>query len=184
MHSLLLFSAFFLVAMPSIIWNEKEPMPRPEAGGAAGFTGGELVIAGGTSWDGETKLWLKEVQIYNPVRNVWRQGPPLPLALAYGPFVHSGNELEIFGGTDGKQVHRESWKLNAAKTAWETTGETPADVLLGGAARSGGEEFLMGGCPDAADLTRCSDAVWRRGSGGTKTPGAARSAGPTCAGTM
>ena len=141
-------------------------MPRPEAGGAAGFTGGELIIAGGTAWDGETKVWLKEVQIYNPSRNDWRAGPPLPVALAYGPFVHSGSDLEIFGGTDGKQVHRESWKLDAAKAKWESTGRVPADVLLGAAARSGGDVFLMGGCPDAVDLTRCSDAVWRRGSGG------------------
>ena len=42
----------------SIIWNEKQPMPRPHAGGAAGFIGGELIVAGGTAWDGETKLWL------------------------------------------------------------------------------------------------------------------------------
>ena len=140
-------------------------MPRPQAGGAAGFIGGELIVAGGTAWDGETKLWLKEVQIYSPARNDWRPGPALPVALAYGPFVHSSNELEVFGGTDGKKVHRESWKLSASKTAWESTGEAPADVLLGAAARSGGDVFVMGGCPDAADLTRCSDAVWRRGSG-------------------
>ncbi len=141
-------------------------MLRPEAGGAAGFTGGELVIAGGTAWDGETKVFLKDVQIYNPARDAWRPGASLPVALAYGPFVHSGNDLEVFGGTDGKQVHRESWKLNATKTTWESTGKAPEDVLLGAAARSGGDVFLLGGCPDAADLTRCSDAVWRRGSGG------------------
>ena len=141
-------------------------MPCPEAGGAAGFVGGELVVAGGTAWDGETKVWLSEVQIYNPTRNDWRAGPPLPVGLAYGPFVQSGAGLEVFGGTDGKRVYRESWKLDANTTAWESTGEVPADVLLGAAARSGGDVFLMGGCPDAADLTRCSDAVWRRGSSG------------------
>jgi len=149
-----------------LTWNEKRPMPIPEAGGAVGFVGGELVVAGGTAWDGDTKLWLKDVQIYTPAKDSWRSGPPLPKGTAYGPFVHSADGLEIFGGTDGKQVHRESWKLNAAKTTWEFTGEVPADVLLGAAARSGGDVFLFGGCPDAADLTRCSDGVWKRGVGG------------------
>ncbi|MEP6536504.1 MAG: kelch repeat-containing protein [Bryobacteraceae bacterium] len=140
-------------------------MPLPEAGGAAGFVGGELILAGGTAWDGDTKLWLKEVQIYTPAKDSWRAGPPLPRGTAYGPFVHSTGGLEIFGGTDGKQVHRESWKLNSAKTAWESTGTVPADVLLGAAALAAGDVFLFGGCPDAADLTRCSEAVWKRSSG-------------------
>jgi N-acetylneuraminic acid mutarotase len=154
-----------LAAALLLTWNERRPMPLPEAGGSVGFIGGELVIAGGTAWDGDTKLWLKEVQVYNPAKDEWRAGPTLPTGTAYGPFVHSADGLEVFGGTDGKQVHREAWKLDPAKTRWESTGEVPADVLLGAAALSGGDVFLFGGCPDAADLTRCSDAVWKRESG-------------------
>jgi len=40
--------------------------------------GGELVIAGGTAWDGDTKVWLKDVQIYQPSQNTWRSGPAPP----------------------------------------------------------------------------------------------------------
>ena len=137
-------------------------MPRAEAGGAAEFLGNELVFAGGTTWDGEVKVWLKDVQIYQPALDRWISGPPLPVPLAYGPFVAAADGLEIFGGSDGAVVHRTSWKLNSAKTTWKQTGSVPADVLLGRAARIGHSVLLFGGCRDAADLTRCSDAVWRR----------------------
>ena len=66
------------------------------------------MVAGGTAWDGDVKAWLKEVQIYDPARNEWRSGPPLPVPLAYGPFAQTGDRLEVFGGTDGKQVYRQS----------------------------------------------------------------------------
>jgi N-acetylneuraminic acid mutarotase len=137
-------------------------MPRAEAGGAAAYLGNELVIAGGTTWDGEVKVWLKDVQIYRPALDRWISGPTLPVPLAYGPFVAATDGLEIFGGSDGAVVHRNAWKLNSAKTTWVQTGSVPADVLLGRAARVGDSVLLFGGCPDAADLTRCSDAVRRR----------------------
>ena len=156
----------FLFAMSTIEWSERQPMPRAAAGGAAAFLGKELVIAGGTAWDGDVKLWLQDVQVYNPVSNRWSHGPKLPEPLAYGPFTSSATGLEIFGGTDGKTVHRTSWKLDAAKKSWVQTGSVPADVLLGRAARVGDSVFLFGGCPDAADLTACSDAVWHRNGDG------------------
>ena len=162
-------TALLLLAMApvmTLVWTERKSMPRPEAGGAAGFLDGELVIAGGAAWDGGTKVWLKDVQIYGPRQNAWRSGPALPVPLAYGPFVHSGDGLEIFGGTDGRQVHRESLKLDSSKSKWHATGTVPADVLLGRAARIGDSVFLLGGCPDVADLAGCSDSVWRRDGGG------------------
>src|SRR5712671_4504145 len=162
-------TAMLLLAMAptmTLVWTERKSMSRPEAGGAAGFLDGELIVAGGTAWDGDTKLWLKDVQIYAPRQNVWRSGPALPVPLAYGPFVHPADGLEIFGGTDGRQVHRESWKLDSSKSKWHATGAIPADSLLGRAARIGASVFILGGCPDVADLTSCSDSVWRRDGGG------------------
>jgi N-acetylneuraminic acid mutarotase len=157
----LLFPLLFL-AMSNIEWSERQPMPRGEAGGAAAFLGEDLVIAGGTAWDGDIKTWLQDVQVYRPGANRWSQGPKLPVPLAYGPFAASSSGLEIFGGTDGKTVHRTSWKLDGARTSWAPTGSVPADVLLGRAARIGDSTFIVGGCSDVADLSKCSDTVWQR----------------------
>ncbi|MEO7652514.1 MAG: hypothetical protein ABIZ80_18780, partial [Bryobacteraceae bacterium] len=150
----------------TITWTERQPLIRPEAGAASGFFGGELVVAGGTVWDGDTKLWLKDVQIYHPSKNAWRSGPALPVSLAYGPFVDSQDGLEIFGGSDGTKIYRESWKLDASKSKWQPSGTLPGDLLLGRAAKVGNSVYLLGGCPDVADLTKCTDSVWRRDGGG------------------
>ena len=157
--------AIFLFAMSTVTdveWSERQPMPRAQAGGAAAYLDGDVVVAGGTTWIGEVKTWLSDVQIYNPASNAWRFGPKLPAPMAYGPFVSSTTELEIFGGSDGQTAQRESWRLNAAKTKWARTGSIPVDGLLGRAARVGESVFLFGGCGDVVDLKTCSDAVWRR----------------------
>ena len=147
--------ALFLFAMSTVTdieWSERQPMPRAQAGGAAAYLDGDVVVAGGTTWIGDVKTWLSDVQIYNPASNTWRSGPKLPAPMAYGPFVSSATELEIFGGSDGQTAQRDSWKLNAAKTKWVRTGSIPADALLGRAARVGESVFLFGGCRDVVDL--------------------------------
>ena len=161
--------ALLLFAMSSISdieWSERQPMPRAQAGGASAYLDRELVVAGGTAWVGDTKTWLPDVQIYNPASGGWKAGPKLPAPLAYGPFVSSTGGLEIFGGADGQTTHRDSWKLDPSKMAWVRTGSVPADALLGRAARLAKSVFLFGGCGDVADLTTCSDAVWRRNGDG------------------
>ena len=161
--------ALLLFAMSSISdieWSERQPMPRAQAGGASAYLDRELVVAGGTAWVGDTKTWLPDVQIYNPASGGWKAGPKLPAPLAYGPFVSSTGGLEIFGGADGQTTHRDSWKLDPSKMAWVRTGSVPADALLGRAARLDKSVFLFGGCGDVADLTTCSDAVWRRNGDG------------------
>ena len=137
-------------------------MPIAQAGGATAFLDGELVVAGGTAWKGETKLWLDAVQLYNPSQNSWRQGPALPHSTAYGAFISSAEGLEMLGGTDGQTVSRQIWKLNPSKTQWTHVGDLPTNSVHGQAVRVGEDVFLFGGCADAADLTQCSDAVWRR----------------------
>lgn len=156
-----------LSATVQLRWKELTPMPLPEGGGASAFLKRELVVAGGTSWKADVKTFLKDVQAYSPERNEWRTGPSLPAAWAYGPFVSSGTELEVFGGTDGKTNHQRSWRLSSAKEEWKESGSVPENTLLGSGARVGKNVYLFGGCPDTADLTGCTSAVWRRDSSGT-----------------
>jgi N-acetylneuraminic acid mutarotase len=149
-----------------IEWSEHLQMPHAQAGGAAAYISDELIVAGGTTWTGDVKSWLADVQIYNPVSNTWRFGPKLPVPLAYGPYVSSPAGLEIFGGTDGQTARRDQWKLKTANGGWVRTGSMPADALLGRAAQVGASVFVFGGCSDVAELGTCSDAVWRRNGNG------------------
>lgn len=140
--------------------------------------GDTLVIAGGTAWKDGVKQWLRDVQIYDARADQWRQGPALPQPLAYGPFTQVDGKLEIYGGSGDGAVSRRVWTLDTSRMHWRIEGRTPAPLLLGRAVRLGGRVFLFGGCPDVADLTGCSDAVWMREDDGAWKRVARLPAGP------
>ena len=84
------------------------------------------------------------------------------MALAYGPFVNLNDGLEILGGSYGQIAHRTSWKLevfeNPMGKDWYRRQPVPAWPCCA----DKDSVFLFGGCPDIVDLTKCSDAIWRR----------------------
>lgn len=179
MRTILLALALNAGLISSITWQNRTAMPRAEGGGASALLGDDLVIAGGSTWEKDVKVWLKDVNLYNTRANRWRVGPPLPSAFAYGAYAQDESGLEIFGGTDGKQVHRECWKLDAAKTRWTSTGMLNDDrSLFARAAGVGTRVFLFGGCSSVEDLTQCTNTVQvREGKGPwkplSKIPGGA-----------
>lgn len=136
----------------SLVWSEQAPMLRAQAGGAAMLVGRTMVIAGGTTWENGEKLWLRDVQLFDTQSGVWRKGPELPEAQAYGPSAG----LEIFSGS------RTIWRLDSQLRGWSKAGETPGVHLLGRAVRVGERVLLFGGCKDVVDLTTCTDSVWLR----------------------
>ncbi|MBL8173824.1 MAG: hypothetical protein JNK48_04095 [Bryobacterales bacterium] len=162
----LLLSFTMFAAAENWNWIEKAPLPKAQAGGAVALFHGTMVIAGGTNWENDVKHWLRDVQLYDTAADRWRQGPPLPEAMGYGPYTQSAAGLAIYGGSDGVTASRKIFTLDDGMKKWRQEGETPAVVLLGHAARIGSTVFLIGGCEDVADLTRCSEAVWKREDGG------------------
>ena len=160
---LLLF--FVFIASSHITWIEKQPMPHGRAGGAAGLLGDHLVLAGGTVWDSGKKTWLDSMLIYDIRAGRWQEGPPLPYAMAYGPYTATQDELEVFGGTDGTRHYRECWAFEVKTHHWKQTGILPDDRLFAAAANIVGDSHLLGGCRDWNDLTQCTDSVIRRREG-------------------
>lgn len=80
------------------------PAPMPLGRGGAGkavYVGGEFWVFGGETRDGPgaTKNQVySRVDVYNPVSNQWRAGPPLPTA-RHGIFpVAVGNRIYLLGG--------------------------------------------------------------------------------------
>jgi len=136
----------------TLVWSEKAPMLRAQAGGSAMLAGRTMVVAGGTAWENGEKLWLRDVQLFDAQSGVWRRGPELPEPQAYGPSAG----LEIFSGS------RTIWRLDSLLQGWTKAGETPGVHLLGRAIRIGERVFLFGGCSDVVDLSTCTDSVWLR----------------------
>lgn len=152
--------------MWKLTWSDRHAMTTPVAGGAAGQIDGRLIYAGGTTWTAGVKHWLRDVAVYDPSTDRWIAGPALPAALAYGAVLRSDGALEILGGSGGQNTSRECWRLASVKGPWQRRSLAPVDTLLGRAELVAGRAWLFGGCADVADLTRCSDSVWRREADG------------------
>jgi hypothetical protein len=130
-------------------------MPRGISGAASTALGGEIVHAGGVTWENEVKLVLDDLQIYSLASDSWRPGPGLPAKAAYAPFVASPDGLEILGGTNGSAAVRARWKLDANKSRWTRGGHTPADTILGQAARIGNNVFSTPPILSGAEFVIC-----------------------------
>jgi hypothetical protein len=135
-------------------------MPRPEAGGAARFLDGELVIAGGTTWDGDTKLWLKMSRYISPEERVAiRTARPFH---GVWPFVHSRTGSKFSAGlTAGKSIA--VMEADRSKSKWHATGLSSRSLLT--ARRASATGVILGGCPTSPISAGCSDSVWRRDGG-------------------
>ncbi|WP_170157336.1 Kelch repeat-containing protein [Roseimicrobium gellanilyticum] len=137
-------------------WEPIAPLPVPNGGFAAGVVQGQLVIAGGTTWKDDVKVWLDEVWLYDATANQWKSIGKLPNPLAYGVSAEVENGLLIAGGYDGKQGRAEVLKIGADKKVTTTPLRLPqaTSLAVGGILGSGTQKslFVFGGSPDPAKL--------------------------------
>ena len=162
--SILLFAA---ASFAHLTWVDKRPLPVEVAGGYVVAIQDKIIYAGGTNWQGGVKHWFREVNRYDPLKDLWEPAPALPVPLAYGGFCNTGGAMEIFGGSDGQSVHRECLRLEPGAKSWERSGMLASDPLLSRIATVDGKVYLFGGCPDVVDLTHCSEKVYVRESATT-----------------
>ncbi len=149
-----------------LTWGELAPMPQAQGGGAVGAADGEIVVAGGSQWRDGKKLFLTDVQIYEVAAKRWKIGTPLPFPLAYGAYYSLGGKLVVLGGTDGERWRETALEYDFSTATWRQTDDAPAPTLLGRAVVHEGTPYLFGGCADVADLTTCTEHVFRREANG------------------
>lgn len=129
------------------VWTEQDPLPALDghalqdglAGAYAGFSGGVLLVAGGTNFHGSReraaagewyahrglrKIWNRD--IYARANGVWGVAGQLPVGLAYGASFVIPQGVLVVGGEDGNQTARPEVYL----IAWDgsqvrVTGGTP-----------------------------------------------------------
>jgi hypothetical protein len=137
-------------------WEPIAPLPVPNGGFAAGAVQGQIVIAGGTTWKDDVKVWLDDVWIYDAATNQWKPLGKLPHPLAYGVAAEVEEGLLIAGGFDGKQARDEVLKIDADRKIAITPHELSqgTSLAVGGLLGSGIHKslFVFGGSPDPAKL--------------------------------
>ena len=136
-------------------WEQRAPLPVPNGGFVAAALGGRIVIAGGTTWDGDTKRWLSQIWSYDPATDRWREAGRLPAALAYPASAQVGDTLWWAGGSSGETTHRALWTLGG-DLAPRLVSRLTEGFVYAAAAAVGLELHVVGGTDDQAALDRVS----------------------------
>src|SRR5215467_6512487 len=85
----------------SLVWRERASLPLPRTGYIGGVVDNRYVVAGGSYWVRDHKLWTSRVDIFDPHQNKWITATPLPEARGDAASVVVGNCLHAFGGLVG-----------------------------------------------------------------------------------
>jgi len=109
----------------TVQWNSGSPLPVPRAGHADGVLDGEFVVAGGTNWQADRKLWLADVYRYSVSAAAWSRGRDLPGPRAYGASFVDGGRFDVAGGTDGERNFSDVLALRSRTGLWKSNALPP-----------------------------------------------------------
>lgn len=154
-------------------WTEREPLPLPRAGCAAGVVQGRVVVAGGTLWQGDKKVWVDRVDRFDPRLNRWEACAPMPRPHGDAACAVLGDDLYVFGGgADGSceagvcRLRSGAWAL-LEDCALPSPRKQPAVAVLDGTV------YLVGGYT-TGELTSATATLWSWRPGGRWEPRAPR----------
>ncbi|MFN2316276.1 MAG: Kelch repeat-containing protein [Gemmatimonadales bacterium] len=88
---------------------------------------------------------LDLVQIYNPTRDEWRLGPPLPYATGSAASALIGDQIYLAGGIVGDTTTRQALRLDLATGVWHAIAPMPRARNHAAAATDGRQLFVFGG---------------------------------------
>jgi N-acetylneuraminic acid mutarotase len=159
--SLTVLMTTFSAAGPVLNWKEGRKLTLAKGGYASGIFSGKLLLAGGTHWKDEKKLWLDEVVAYDPNRDQWETFPALPKALAYGASAADEEAFYFLGGAGPEKPERAGYRLQRQGSTyqWEEFTQLPVDRSYSRAVILDGQLFLAGGSDSVNDLSKASTAL-------------------------
>lgn len=134
-------------------WEKLPPLPVANGGFFAAASDREIIVAGGTTWQGENKLWLDQIWSYNPMHRNWREAGRLPATVAYPVAGQIGGTVWFAGGSSGTQSHRELWRLDSDLQP-RLVSRLDAAFVYAASAIIGTTLYAVGGTDDQAALAR------------------------------
>lgn len=140
-------------------WERIAPLPIGNGGFIAAAFGREIMVAGGTTWDGDTKKWLDPIWIYDPERNVWREAGRLAAPLAYAATGQDANTLWFAGGSSGTATNHALWKIEKGHSP-QRVASLDRGIVYAASALIGSTLYAVGGTDDQAALDRVSPTLF------------------------
>jgi N-acetylneuraminic acid mutarotase len=146
---------------PILNWKEGRKLILAKGGYASGIIDGKLLLAGGTYWKDNKKLWTDEVVAYDPTRDQWETIPSLPKALAYGASAVDEAAFYFLGGAGPEKSERAGYRLRrqGGTYRWEEFTQLPVDRSYSRAVILDDQLILVGGSESVNDLSKASAAL-------------------------
>jgi N-acetylneuraminic acid mutarotase len=137
-------------------WERLAPLPVGNGGGIVAAIADDIVVAGGTTWQGDTKLWLDQIWTYDSRRNAWRETGRLPAPVGYPVTGHDGGPVWFAGGSSGPATHRALWQLTP--TGARLAARLERGFVIACGALLGSTLYAVGGTDDQARTDRTTNA--------------------------
>lgn len=138
------------------IWERLAPLPVSNGGFFSGVIDGQIVVAGGTTWKDDVKIWLDQIWAYDPGRNQWRSTGRLPSAVAYPVSAHNGRTVWFASGSSGIRTDQGLWRMDAAGAPKRIAKIDDAFVYAGGGI-IGPTLYVVGGTDDQGKVDRATN---------------------------
>ncbi|CAO4380770.1 unnamed protein product [Caenorhabditis nigoni] len=116
---------------------------------SAGFHNGKMYVAGGYD-----STYMSSVEILDPDRGDWKDGPPLQRPRADGAVISCNGDLYILGGFNGKEYEEKIEKLNDAVQKFEVVGEMQGSRAGFAACAFRGRIYVAGGWSNSCNTLR------------------------------
>jgi cyclically-permuted mutarotase family protein len=128
------------------------------AGPFIGVSNGAVLVAGGANfperppWEGGPKVYYDDIFVLDGDAGgkiAWRTGSTLPRPLAYGASVQTPDGVICIGGSDGKETHRDvfrmTWDPKAKQVTFADLPALPAEIEHPKAALFGNVLYVASG---------------------------------------
>lgn len=159
-------------ATPALPWSTLPMLNEAREDHGVAVSGGRLFAIGGYTRDranAEIRL-LASVEIYDPIRQVWEYGPPLPRPRAgFGAAATADGRIYVVGGYHDTDALAEVHMYDPQNGSWHERAPLPAArARLALVAGSDGLLYAIGGAQRPATVVSWIDAydpmldVWRR----------------------
>ena len=125
-------------------WVELPALPTPRSEVTAATDGDRIFLIGGME---AAQLFLRTVEVFDPVTQRWTEGPDLPLGAHHAMSAGLDGAIYVFGGyserTGTALVSDYAYILQGG--AWEQLPDMPEPRAEGGAAAVDGKLYVVGG---------------------------------------
>jgi N-acetylneuraminic acid mutarotase len=140
-------------------WEKLPSLPEPNAGFLGTGFGEEVVVIGGTNWQGDAKRWLDRILVFEPGKMVWREAGRLASPLAYAASGTSEDGFYFAGGSSGAQTYHTLSRLDRSLTPKVVATRVPPLVYASSAILDG-RLYVIGGAEDQARIETMTNACW------------------------